>query len=62
MKQKQLLGILLLLVGTILSGCNHSEVDDKKEETIPNHPWVFEHYDTIYIDSTATACGIDRYR
>ena len=59
MKPKQLLGILLLLVGTILSGCNHSEVDDKKEETIPNHPWVFEQYDTIYIDSTATACGID---
>lgn len=59
MKPKQLFGILFLLVGTILSGCNHSEVDDKNGETIPSHPWVFEHYDTIYIDSTATACGID---
>ena len=59
MKPKQLFGILLLFVGTILSGCNQPEVDDKNGETIPGHPWVFEHYDTIYIDSTATACGID---
>ena len=31
MKPKQLLGILLLLTGAI-SGCNHSEVDDKNGE------------------------------
>lgn len=50
MKLKQFLGILLLLVGTILSGCRND---------YPDYPYgfMYEHY--IYIDSTASACGID---
>lgn len=47
MKQKQLLGILLLLAGAILSGCT------------PDYPRGFAYEHHIYIDSTASACGID---
>ncbi|MCI5681943.1 MAG: hypothetical protein SOY26_07905 [Paludibacteraceae bacterium] len=47
MKSKQLFGILLLLAGAILLGCT------------PDYPrgFMYEHH--IYIDSTASACGID---
>ena len=60
MRPKQLFGILLLLVGTILSGCNRPDVDDKTnpDPTIVPQP-DFTYYNTISIDTTATACGID---
>ena len=50
MKSKQLFGILLLLVGTILSGCRND---------YPDYPYGFMDAYHIYIDSTARACGID---
>ncbi len=49
MKSKQFFGILLLLVGTILLGCR----------TAPDYPYGFMYEHHIYIDSTASACGID---
>ena len=50
MKPKQLFGILLLLVGTILSGCRND---------YPDYPYGFMDVNQIHIDSTASACGID---
>ena len=60
MKPKQLFGILLLLAETILSGCNRPDVDDETNPDPPIEPQPdFTYYNTISIDSTATACGID---
>lgn len=50
MKPKQLFGVLLLLVGTILSGCRND---------YPDYPYGFMYVNQIHIDSTAFACGID---
>lgn len=49
MKSKQLFGILLLLAGAILSECKNT----------PDYPYGFMYEHHIYIDSTASACGID---
>ena len=54
MKPKQLFGILLLLVGAILSGCRNTP----DFPGFPDYPYVTHEYQ-IYIDSTASACGID---
>lgn len=49
MKQKQVFGILLLLVGTILLECR----------TAPDYPYGFMHEHHICIDSAASSCGVD---
>ena len=56
MKNKKLFNILYLFLESILIGCNHMPIDDDKD--LPQ-PGSFTYYNTIEIDSTASACGVD---
>lgn len=56
MKTGNVIRALPLLVGMALSSCNHAPVDDGKDLPPAGQ---FTYYNTIEIDSTASACGVD---
>lgn len=56
MNVKAFVGLLPLLLGIALSSCTHTLVDDDKDLPPVGQ---FTYYNTIEIDSAASACGVD---
>ncbi len=56
MKTGNVIRALPLMVGMALSSCNQTPIDDGKDLPPAGQ---FTYYNTIEIDSTASACGVD---